>query len=71
MKTSIDKNTMNIRLIAQDEKDRRVLTRMRAKINKIEGACVSIGYTGHPKNQRIVQLFIPLHCNSIFNGISA
>lgn len=69
MKTSINTNTMSITLISQNEKDRRVLTRMETKINKANGACLALGFTGHPRNQRITELVIPLHSNSIFNGI--
>jgi hypothetical protein len=69
MKTSICKDTMHIRLISENEKDRRFLTRMRAKIFKVDGACIALGYTGYPKNQRTTDLSIPLHYSDIYSGI--
>ena len=60
MKTSIQKDTMSITMIAQNEKDRRVLTRMSAKINKIDGNCISLSYMNHPRNQRVVQIIMPV-----------
>ncbi len=71
MKTSIQKDTMSVKMIAQNEKDRRLLTRMSAKIEKIDGACMSLGYMGHPRNQRVEQIIIPIHSNSIYAGIAS
>ena len=74
MKTSVLKDTMSVKMIAQNEKDRRLLTRMSAKIEKIDGAYISLAYMGHPRNQRVEQIIIPIHrinSNSIFAGIAS
>jgi len=52
---------MSVGMIAENEKDRRLLTRLSAKIDKIKGYSISIAYMGHPKNQRVTQLFMPIH----------
>jgi|694.fasta_scaffold65171_2 hypothetical protein len=61
MKTSVKKDGMSVGMIAENEKDRRLLTRLSAKIDKIKGYSISIAYMGHPKNQRVTQLFMPIH----------
>lgn len=60
MKTSVEKDTMSICMIAQNEKDRRLLTRMEEKIDKIQGYSISLNYMNHPRNQRVTKLFIPI-----------
>lgn len=60
MKTSVKKDTMSICMIAENEKDRRFLTRMEAKIDKMQGYSISLNYMNHPRNQRVTQLFIPI-----------
>lgn len=60
MKTSVKKDTMSICMIAQNEKDRRLLTRIEEKIDKIQGYSISLNYMKHPRNQRVTKLFIPI-----------
>jgi hypothetical protein len=44
---------------------------MKEKIFKVDGACIALEYTGHPKNQRTTDLSIPLHYSDIYSGIKA